>query len=97
MRFLYTPGLSFTAVGLDNPLSADVFIASVLRVAQGVTEGGVIERNFICPNTAQESTAIIARFSEINSNPFIMRLANLAGGSATWILQKKTSTSSHES
>ena len=73
--------LWLSAVGLNYPLTVDGFIMAILRVAQGVTNGGIVENFCICPNTSQESTAIITRFAEFNSVPFILFIANAAGGS----------------
>lgn len=64
------------------PVSMDVFINSVLQFAQqGTTNGHVVDNFCIAPNSGPESMAIAVRFGDLNSEPFVISVANAAGGS----------------
>lgn len=62
------------------PVTMDGFIRSVLHHAQAVTSGGVVDNFCIAPNTNIEAISVHSRFFELNNDPFVIAVANGAGG-----------------
>ncbi len=58
----------------------DSFLTCVLNHAAAVTNGGVVDNFCIAPNTTMEFGAICVRLSELNTDPFVVAMANAAGG-----------------
>lgn len=63
------------------PLTNSGFVAAVLSaVSNGVTNGGIVDNFCICPNTLEESTAVVYRFGELNLDPLVLLIAHHGGG-----------------
>jgi hypothetical protein len=67
--------------GAAYPIAIDNFTSAVLQYAQTATNGGVTDNFCICPNSGPEAIGVSIRFSELNVDPFVMAIANAAGGS----------------
>jgi hypothetical protein len=62
------------------PVSMDEFISAVLQFVQQSTNGNVVDNFSIAPNSGPESMAVAGRFVELNLDPFVISVANAAGG-----------------
>ena len=67
-------------VGAAYPISKDYFIRAALVHAQGVSNGGIVDNFCIAPNSSSEIGAVSCRFCELNIDPFVIAVANAAGG-----------------
>jgi hypothetical protein len=67
--------------GAAYPITIDDFTSAVLQYAQTATNGEVIDNFCICPNSGPESIGVSIRFAELNVDPFVIAIANAAGGS----------------
>ena len=67
-------------IGAAYHIAMDAFINSVLQHGAAATNGGIVDNFCISPNTASECVSVGCRINELNTDPFVIAVANAAGG-----------------